>query len=498
MIDEVYKSRIDWDKIGFVFAYLLPTLLLLFVFFSNRSLFLDGLNLARNVAESSFSELSKPLKYQQSAPLLFLYISKISTLFFNISEYSLRLLPLFSGLACLYFFGNTLNRIISSKYALIGIIWLGTHSMFIRYATEFKQYSTDAFVSIFLIWFALKINKLTTRSNIAIGAIGAVSIWLSMPSIFVLFGLIVYYLHIQYKSGKTLLPIVILAVWFVLNFVIEYYLILSPAIDSDHMQNFHQNYFIQGKLWRLDSLKHDFGLIISIIRMAVGKSGIAIAIAMVLIIVCINDFVKKKKSTGLLLALPIVAVLGASLLEKYSLIERLMIFTLPILFLLILLGFQIVVEIIRDKNIWLKYFSLAIIGIAFIVGFIQTQGLKYFCQTLEIEDNRSALIYIDQYKKRKNSIICTQLAFPAYAYYTKHDKRYENLNLGKAIVANYAESVVELAINQCIEYKEDVWILMGHMQENEISKLIAELDKTGTIKNSYRTKRSAAILFSTQ
>ncbi len=491
-------SNKNWKKARLTLAYFIPVILIIIVYLSNRSLFLDSLNLARNIAESSFSELASPLKYQQSAPLLFLYSVKCITLAFGVSEYTLRFLPLLSGLGCLFFFGCALKRLLKTDYVLIGVFWLGTHSMFLRYATEFKQYMTDAFVCIFLIWLALGIDRLTRKNTLIIGILGAVSIWLSMPSIFVLVGLIGYYFHKQYKSRLSPIPVIILSLWFALNFVLEYFLILLPAIDSNHMQNFHQNYFLDGAFWKLDSLKHDFGLIVSTIRLAVGKSGIAIGVALVLILSSINDFIRKRESVGLLLVLPLIAVFGASFLEKYSLIERLMLFTLPILFFLILKGVNVVFERLRNKTTALKYPIFAIISLAFLIGFVQTNGFKYLINPLEIEDNRSALNYIDDHAKSSNSIICTQLAYPAYSYYTMHDKNHKSLNLGKAVGAKYGDSIVKLAVDKCKKDHEDVWVLMGHMQENEISKLISDLEGAGEIKNSYRTNHSAAILFFTQ
>ena len=492
------KRDNDWIKIGILLAYSISILLLLFVFFANRSLFLDSLNLARNIAEGTFSDFFKPLKYQQSAPFLFLTISKIFTLVFGISEYSLRLFPLICGLLCLFFYGGVLKRLVHPKYVIPGILWLGTHAMFIRYATEFKQYITDAFVCTFLIWAVLKIKKLEGRNTMVLGIAGTLAIWMSMPSVFVLFSIIIYYFYTQYNANKTLRPILLIAAWFVLNFILEYFLILRPAITSEHMQNFHQHYFIQGRFWKLESLQHDFGLLISTVRLAVGKSGIAIAVAIILMSLSIYNFVKKEKSIGIILTLPLLVVFITSLLGKYSLIERLMLFTLPIQFLLIINGLQIAIKNLSIMRGVLKYPLLVILALAIVTGFTQTQGLKYLINPLEIEDNRSALIYIDQHAKRSNTIICTQLAFPAYSYYTSYDSNMKNTKLGKAVAAKYNESIVTLATNQSIKENQDVWILMGHMLEDEITHLITALDKIGTIKNSYRTNRSAAILFSTQ
>ena len=68
-----------------------------------RSLWVDEAMLALNM-NRSFSELLKPLYYNQTSPILFLFAARFFTLIFGISDYSLRILPLISGLGSLYIF----------------------------------------------------------------------------------------------------------------------------------------------------------------------------------------------------------------------------------------------------------------------------------------------------------------------------------------------------------------------------------------------------------
>lgn len=459
---------------------------------------MDSLNLARNIAESNFFELSHPLKYEQSAPILFLYLSKCTTLLFGISEYSLRIIPVLSGIGCLYFFGKVLQKLHFKKLIAFGIFWMGSNAMFLRYATEYKQYMTDAFVSVFLIWIAIKYNKATVKNMLPLAIIFAGAIWLSMPSVFIIFSILIYFAWNQYVQKEKFSPLFFMSIWVILNFVLEYFLILQPAAESDHMQNFHQNYFIQGKFWNIDAIKHDFGLFVSTIRLSFGKSGLAIGVALVLIFISIYDYIKTKNATGILFIIPIVAVFGASMLGKYSLIERLMIFTMPLLFILILHGLNSVVDRLKSTPNWIKYISHVVLLLAFIASIGQTQGFKYLLNPLEIEDNRNALIHIHHHESSKNPIITTQLAYPAYAYYKEYDINHKYLAIGEAIKCEYGQDIIQLAIDINQNKKKDVWILMGHMLEHEITELISNLDNAGTIKNSYRTNRSAAILFSTQ
>lgn len=491
-------SNKTWKSYMIPLAALASAVLLFVILLANRSLFLDGINLARNVAEASFVELTQPLKYEQSAPILFLFLAKIITSLFGISEYSLRLIPFLSAFGCLYFFTGIMRRLVSKPMVAIALFWLGTHSMFVRYATEFKQYMTDALITVFLIWLVLQFEKFTIQNLLYLGFVGALCIWLSMPSIFILFGILCYAAVDVRKSKRHLLGLVLLGLWYAFHLYAEYHLILRAAISSDHMQNYHQPFFLQGKFWNLESLSHDLGLIIANLRMAVGKSALAIGVGFLLIALGLWDFIKRKRKEGLLLALPIFAVYGASLIGKYSLIERLMLFTLPLIFFLIFYGVNILLKYLSGKKKWIQNVTFGALVLSFIIGYSQTQGLKYLITPMQIEDNKSALQYISQHEAFNHPIICTQLAYPAYDYYTKKDIHHKNNQLSEAIGAKYGESVSKLALEQHKASDKAVWIFMAHMSEKEIENLINELDQKGEIKNSYRTKHSAAILFSTQ
>ena len=95
---------------------LLGIALRIIVFLQNRSLFLDEANLALNYATKSFPDLFAQLDNRQYAPPFFSVVEKVNVLLFGVHEYSLRILPLLSGIALLYFFiafvKNILTRLI--------------------------------------------------------------------------------------------------------------------------------------------------------------------------------------------------------------------------------------------------------------------------------------------------------------------------------------------------------------------------------------------------
>ncbi|MEO0928572.1 MAG: hypothetical protein AAFY63_22245, partial [Cyanobacteria bacterium J06643_13] len=60
-------------------------------YLSNRSLWVDEVNLAANIIKRSYGELAEPLSSSQAAPLGFLWLEKLATQLWGNSEYALRL-----------------------------------------------------------------------------------------------------------------------------------------------------------------------------------------------------------------------------------------------------------------------------------------------------------------------------------------------------------------------------------------------------------------------
>ncbi|GAI03174.1 unnamed protein product, partial [marine sediment metagenome] len=65
----------------------------------------------------SFKDLLSPLGVGQMAPILFLYAAKIPTIFLGISDYSLRIIPLLSGIGSLIIFFFLSRKILNKTAA---------------------------------------------------------------------------------------------------------------------------------------------------------------------------------------------------------------------------------------------------------------------------------------------------------------------------------------------------------------------------------------------
>jgi len=148
-MDNKETARIFTPKIKTIILYLflfIGIIIILREYIGGRSLWVDEAMLALNMPRS-FKELLQPLAYNQTAPLLFLYLCKFSTILFRISDYSLRVVPLLFGLGSyiVYFFIS--NKILNNFTSIIISLALYLSSYnFIYYSNEFKPYSADVLI----------------------------------------------------------------------------------------------------------------------------------------------------------------------------------------------------------------------------------------------------------------------------------------------------------------------------------------------------------------
>jgi len=417
----------------------------------------------------------------------------------------LRILPLVSAGVALYFFVSLAKRYLAIWLVLAMTLYMGSIDIFVRYATEYKQYMTDLAVVAFLVYFAGRYEKVD-RSNVIYFLFAfSVSIWLSMPAVFVIGSILCYYGIRALKGQQSWTLLLGVALVAIINFVAEYFLILQPAMSTSHMQNFHDEFFINPKLWQADAISHNIGLVVSELRMAVGKSGISIGAAVLSMILGLYSVWSSKdegvatsnherRKLMMIIGLPIVFAMAASSLGKYSVLARLMLFSLPLMFLWMGLGIQYLIDQ-WGKSLWSRA-VLFVVSLGLLVGYADKNVLSYAWNFYHREDNRSALLHIaDHSLDVKAPIICTNLAVSAYDYYVNVDRNYTDLSVGEMLPLKADANLANETMTALEEY-EEVWILATHKGESELDRIGDQIAKVATIKNSYRAKRSIAILAS--
>jgi hypothetical protein len=158
-------------------------------------LWYDELALARNLVEKPLRALlTAPLDHAQVAPLGFTLIEKAAIAALGNNEYALRLFPLLCALASLPLFAAVARRILPPGAALLAITLFSLSPAMISFGSQVKQYSTDVAVALLMTALTLRWWERRERggagSNAALlGAAGFAAVWFSHAAVLVLAGL---------------------------------------------------------------------------------------------------------------------------------------------------------------------------------------------------------------------------------------------------------------------------------------------------------------------
>jgi len=162
-------------------------------YLANRSLWLDESSLALNIIERSFRALVAPLDYGQAAPPGFLFGERLVVTLVGSSEYALRALPLLAGIFALFVFWRLARQLLSPAGTLLAVAMFAISDSLIYYAAEVKQYGLDVATTVFLWWLCTTLMSRLDNGDIAAWAlvtvVGAATIWISHPAIFVVGGI---------------------------------------------------------------------------------------------------------------------------------------------------------------------------------------------------------------------------------------------------------------------------------------------------------------------
>ncbi len=386
----------------------------------NRGLFIDEANLARNIFERDWLQLLQPLSYEQYAPPVFLWLQKAFTQSFGYSEKAFRLYPLLSGIAGVMLLAQLLRMCLPQQVRWYPLVLFATGAIYLRYATECKQYMPDALVSMALLWLALKtdIRKILPFHFAVIWILaGSLAIWSSMPSVFILAGIGCYYAvqlwHTDIPFRRWAVLITTGSIW-LLQFAAYYLAILSTQIKSGYLQNFHQWYFLDVIPAGWSGFTHHNWLVIKgLTEQMGGKLAVSLVVNLLLTMAGLLYAIRKRDARIILLAVPGLLLLIASMMKSYSLVERLVLFYFPYWLIIIGFGLQAFYE---QSPKWLYRIVLA--GIVFTA--VKANKISYLTtHPLTLENVPVCLDFLVEHGITKDHLYISHLAEGGYVYYTQ-------------------------------------------------------------------------------
>jgi 4-amino-4-deoxy-L-arabinose transferase-like glycosyltransferase len=469
----------------------LGVILRIVVYLQNRSLIIDEANIARNLFERGFTTLLQPLSYEQYAPPLFLYIEELATLLGGFSEYILRFYPLLSGIAVLLLLYQVLKDYAEDNAVWYALILLATGPIYLRYSTEVKQYMPDAMVALALILFALRRNILTmpaTRFALFWAVAGSIAIWLSMPAVFMLFTIGLYYCYILWQANalQKISPLAIAGILWAAQFAWYYFAVLQDQATSGYLQNFHKEYFLYFLPTNGDALMHNWEIVVmKVLGNAAGHWALSIIFHLACIIAGLVYLLRRHTAKAILLVVPVLLMLLAAALQRYSLIPRLTLFAMPLLLVLIAAGLS---RLFLMSRKWMSvvYIVLAIICINNFnaVGDVATGAMRY-------EEMKQSLHFLQQAKIDGPQLYVHHLAQPAFTYYTQiHPQHSQFAFLQNAHMLQWGMDYAALSR----EMPPHAALLYGWQEEGETSAQVNTLLDNG-LKIANRNDVPGGIVF---
>lgn len=448
------------------------------ILIQNRSLFIDEASLARNLCERGYAEFFTSLSYEQYAPPLFMVESKLMVQLFGNHEWAMRLIPFIAGLGTMWVLWLLLQEWVSSPVVRIyGLSLFCFSFLAIRYGTEFKQYSGDAFLAAVFVWLAMRDRNeaWNARKGLQWAFVGSLGIWYSMPLVFTLSGVGIYFMWLHGRN-RFLGVGVAIGAW-LLSFCVYYFLLLRHDIGSEYLENYFDVYFLNvfslsGEVWA-----NNFNRISELFRNVTDKSVISIGFGLLSFLIGSYQLIRTDRAKAFLLLLPIVALLVASILHYYNLMARLTLVIFPAIIIVICIGVD---KLWASSQSWLKI----VLGVLVVFGIFNKKGLEYFSEEMIFEEIKPCLKVMKNQLSPADIIYVDHEALPAFEFYQKnYEHPYDFQN--EVVRGNWDTSPAEVIRDFP---QQNIWLLYSHALESEINRNV-QLLEDGPIETVCHSER---------
>lgn len=370
----------------------------------NRPFWLDECALALNIVQSNNYFIS--LDYNQIAPSLFMYLSKLMYYIFPDKELGLRFLPLLFSISSIFVFYAISKKFLIKKTAvLIALLLFCFTYPLIYYSQEFKPYSADVFFFLLILLSYYYLENVKTAKQIAVLSIlYAFALHISFASFFAEFTIFLTLLIFNRKQFCNIIyifiPVILSAIYF--------YIFKRATIDTGFFQNYWNFGFFDNNINNNFSLFNQFSWFIFQNKLIM---------TLLFIISCFIALIKDFKNKNLYLYLfPIVIAIILSYLKIYPFHSRLILFIVPCVIIFIVKW----TDYINLKNKYI-YLLITVIFSAFIMfPILQNDYKKIIKKEYRLEDMQSLLKIANKLAKPDDIFIIPRNNKWLYEYYKQY------------------------------------------------------------------------------
>jgi uncharacterized membrane protein len=443
----------------------------------------DELALARNIVEKPLGELLvTPLDYTQVAPIGFLLLEKAAITAFGNNEYALRLLPLLCALISLPLFADVACRLLASSAALLALALFCLSPTLIGFGSQVKQYSMDVAVAVAMTVLTLRWwerqGTSCTASGVFLGVGGFVAVWFSHTAVLVLVALGgALLLETLYRRERVyfarLIPIAIL--WSGGSVAM---LTLGTHLSAStyaYMQGYWAGGFIPISM-RADLLwlwRAFHGFFQNQLRYPLP------AVALLLMLIGTLALVRRRRWYALVVLAPLVVSLAASAARQYPFGDRVSLFLLPFILLLLAEGIDGVRQTVLTA--W-RPLGVTIVILAMLVP---TYSLYAFYPSYPEQPMPTVLAYIQALRQPQDAVYVYHGAWHAVGYY---GTRY-GLPLQTVVSGRCGDQRTILRDLEQFRGRTRVWVIISHVVGplKQRETILGYLDTIGLRRDSIVT-----------
>jgi len=426
-----------------------------------------------------------------------LLVEKIFNSILGKNEFALRLFPLLVGLLALGLFYLLLKRITNKTGLFIALALFAFNPRLVYYSSEVKQYVLDAAVTIALLLMTAPLFTTSPRKKdfAWLTLAGLIASWFSHPALFVLagIGLALVIVYLNRRDYSSLRLVIGMGILWVLNIGFLYLLILKDLSQNAYMREYWQGAFLPMPPWS------EPGWFVQSINENLGTQfGIPYAAPFVFALMLIGGIALflDKRSYAIIFACILLVTLTASALQLYPLLERMVLFLVPLG--LILLGKA--GEFFHERL--QKYRSFSIFSVMLLAGYLiygpLTISVRSFIEPKYFEHIRPTMEYLRDSWKDGDAVYVSHGALPAFRFYVPfYGLETIPYEFGQREDYEHPQDILNRLGS--FDGEPRVWLLFSHVYENgdfnEKDLVLNHLDQTGEKKREFRLPGTSVFLY---
>ena len=386
---------------------------------------LDEAMVALNVATRSSAMLLRPLAFEQTAPALFLLISKASVLVWGVNERALRVTPFVAGLALVPLAWYAARRLLSTvEAAALTTAFAAVCPIVSVYADFFKPYAVDAAMAALILVLTLRVVAFpgVPARWWVLGTACSLGPFLSAPAAFVVVAAIAA-IAVSPAGGDPTYRrhLRIMAAVSVASVAVNFLALQRATVQNSYMQRYWNGAFIQPPISHMVELaRARIGWTVQELFLGEGIAYPGV-LRVLLVVVAVGGLYSLSRRHGrwvfVLLAGPVLAAVTASALRIYPLSERTLVFVAPTILIAMAGGLEAVAGVAARRSLDIGGLIFAVLATLLLTP-ATVDGVLRLQDAMQPDQLRAAVADFDRHARPNEHFYIFSRDVPILIFYT--------------------------------------------------------------------------------